>query len=127
LSNGQKVSISHGIEFAYSWASVHSKEESMTPQTTLMIYNTTMSAQDLIAKAEQLDHAGKTHEALELYRHWLKHDRTHSKYSVWFNYGWLLQKQNLQEEASQAYDQVINCYADHLHRTAEANTSAAYA
>jgi hypothetical protein len=50
----------------------------------------------------------------------LKHDRTHSKYSVWFNYGWLLQKQNLQEEASQAYDQVINCYADHLQRTTAA-------
>jgi tetratricopeptide (TPR) repeat protein len=117
LSNGQKVSISHGIEFANSWASVHFKEYSMTPQTTLMIYNTTMSAQDLIAKAEQLDHAGKTQEALELYRHWLKHDRTHSKYSVWFNYGWLLQKHNLQEEASQAYDQVIECYADHLCKT----------
>ena len=99
----------------------------MTPQTTLMIYNTTMSAQDLIAKAEQLDHAGKTHEALELYRHWFKHDRTHSKYSVWFNYGWLLQKQNLLDEASQAYDQVINCYADHLSSTAAANAPAAYA
>jgi hypothetical protein len=36
---------------------------------------------------------------------------------VWFNYGWLLQKHNLQEEASQAYDQVIECYADHLCKT----------
>jgi tetratricopeptide (TPR) repeat protein len=107
--------------------SVHFKEYSMTPQTTLMIYNTTMSAQYLIAKAEQLDHAGKTQEALELYRHWLKHDRTHSKYSVWFNYGWLLQKQNLLDEASQAYDQVINCYADHLQSTAAASAPSAYA
>jgi hypothetical protein len=29
----------------------------------------------------------------------------------------LLQKHNLQEEASQAYDQVIECYADHLCKT----------
>ena len=89
----------------------------MTPYTTLVIPNATVSPQELIAKAEQLDHAGQTHEALELYRNWLKNDRTHSKYSVWFNYGWLLQKHNLQEEASQAYDQVIECYADHLCKT----------
>lgn len=98
----------------------------MTAQTTLVIYNTTLSPQELIAKAEQLDHAGQTHEALELYRHWLKHDRSHNKYSVWFNYGWLLQKQNLQVEASQAYDQVINCYADHLSSITAAG-NAAYA
>ena len=100
----------------------HFKEFSMTPHTTLVIPNPTLTPQELIAKAEQLDHAGKTTEALELYRHWLKHDRSHNKYSVWFNYGWLLQKMNLQAEASQAYDQVIHCYADHL-----SSTSAAYA
>lgn len=99
----------------------------MTPYTTLVINTPSLSPQEVIAKAEQLDHAGQTHEALELYRHWLKNDRTHSKYSVWFNYGWLLQKQNLLDEASQAYDQVINCYADHLSSTAAANAPAAYA
>jgi hypothetical protein len=60
------------------------KEFNMTPYTTLVIPNATVSPQELIAKAEQLDHAGQTHEALELYRNWLKNDRTHSKYSVWF-------------------------------------------
>lgn len=73
-----------------------------------------LSPQEVIAKAEQLDHAGQTHEALELYRHWLKNDRTHSKYSVWFNYGWLLQKQNHPSEAEQAFDHWINAYKDHM-------------
>ena len=73
-----------------------------------------LSPQEVISKAEQLDHAGQTHEALELYRHWLKNDRTHSKYSVWFNYGWLLQKQNHPSEAEQAFDHWINAYKDHM-------------
>jgi Tfp pilus assembly protein PilF len=73
-----------------------------------------LSPQEVISKAEQLDHAGQTHEALELYRHWLKNDRTHSKYSVWFNYGWLLQKQNYPSEAEQAFNQWINSYKDHM-------------
>jgi Tfp pilus assembly protein PilF len=73
-----------------------------------------LSPQEVISKAEQLDHAGQTHEALELYRHWLKNDRTHSKYSVWFNYGWLLQKQNHPSEAEQAFDHWINSYKDHM-------------
>lgn len=88
----------------------------------MTVQTVTLSPQELIAKAEQLNHAGQTHEALALYRQWLKQDRSHNKYSVWFNYGWLLQKQNLQAEASQAYDQVISCYADHLSSiTAAAN------
>ena len=81
-----------------------------------------LSPQEVISKAEQLDHAGQTHEALELYRHWLKNDRTHSKYSVWFNYGWLLQKQNHPSEAEQAFDHWINSYKDHM---SGSNTAAA--
>jgi tetratricopeptide (TPR) repeat protein len=84
-----------------------------------------MTVQELIAKAEGLDAEGRTHEALELFRHWLKHDRLHSKYSAWFNYGWMLQKANRLEEATEAYDQVINCYADHLAATTAVNHSAA--
>ena len=83
-----------------------------------------MYVQELIAKADSLDAEGRTHEALELFRHWLKHDRLHTKYAAWFNYGWMLQKANRLEEAKEAYDQVINCYAEHLQRTA---ASAAYA
>jgi Tfp pilus assembly protein PilF len=81
-----------------------------------------LSPQEVISKAEQLDHAGQTHEALELYRHWLKNDRTHSKYSVWFNYGWLLQKQNHPYEAEQAFNHWINAYKDHM---SGSNTAAA--
>ena len=81
-----------------------------------------LSPQEVISKAEQLDHAGQTHEALELYRHWLKNDCTHSKYSVWFNYGWLLQKQNHPSEAEKAFDHWINSYKDHM---SGSNTAAA--
>jgi len=81
-----------------------------------------LSPQEVISKAEQLDHAGQTHEALELYRHWLKNDRTHSKYSVWFNYGWLLQKQNHPSEAEQAFSHWIDSYKDHM---SGSNTAAA--
>jgi Tfp pilus assembly protein PilF len=73
-----------------------------------------LAPQELIARAEQLDQAGQTQEALELYRHWLKNDRTHIKYSVWFNYGWLLQKQNHPSEAEQAFNHWINSYKDHM-------------
>ena len=86
----------------------------MTPYTTLVINTPSLSPQEVIAKAEQLDHAGQTHEALELYRQWLKNDRSHSKYSVWFNYGWLLQKQNHPSEAEQAFNHWINSYKDQM-------------
>ena len=34
----------------------------MTPYTTLVINTPSLSPQEVIAKAEQLDHAGQTHE-----------------------------------------------------------------
>ena len=86
----------------------------MTPYTTLVINTPSLSPQEVIAKAEQLDHAGQTHEALELYRQWLKNDRTHSKYAVSFHYGWLLQKQNHPSEAEKAFNHWINSYKDHM-------------
>ncbi len=73
-----------------------------------------LSMEELIAKTEQLDSEGYTQEAIDLYRQWLQHDRTHDHFLAWFNYGWLLQKLNKVEEATRAYDQVINSYANHL-------------
>jgi tetratricopeptide (TPR) repeat protein len=121
------VSIFLGIEFAVFLETILFKEIDMSTDTSFLSFNS-MTVQELIAKAEGLDAEGRTHEALELFRHWLKHDRLHNKYSAWFNYGWMLQKANRLEEATEAYDQVINCYADHLAATTSVDhSSAAYA
>jgi tetratricopeptide (TPR) repeat protein len=74
----------------------------------------TLSLNELIQAAEVLQMSGKVQEAIDLYRQWLAHGRSEQKYLAWFNYGWLLQKQNKFDEASSAYDQLTSNYASYL-------------
>ena len=76
--------------------------------------STTLSLDDLIRSADMLQQAGKSDEAINLYRQWLQHARDDQKYLAWFNYGWLLQKANKVDEAFNAYDQLIGNYANYL-------------
>ena len=55
---------------------------------------TTLSLQELIQSAEMLQVSGQHEEAINLYRQWLQHGKDECKHVAWFNYGWLLQKQN---------------------------------
>jgi tetratricopeptide (TPR) repeat protein len=75
---------------------------------------TSFTLSEVTQAAEMLQASGQYQEAIDLYRQWLQHDRTHDHFLAWFNYGWLLQKLNKVEEATRAYDQVINSYANHL-------------
>jgi tetratricopeptide (TPR) repeat protein len=79
-----------------------------------------LTLKELIQAAEMLQHSGQVQEAIDLYRHWLANGRDEQKYLAWFNYGWLLQKQNNFNEAFNAYDQLTHNYASYLGGNASA-------
>lgn len=81
---------------------------------------TTFTLNELTQAADMLEASGRYTEAIDLYRQWLKHSQDERKHVAWFNYGWLLQKQNLFNDAANAYDQLTNNYAHYLsgHATA---------
>jgi len=58
-----------------------------------------LSLNDLIRSADEMQNSGKVEEAANLYRQWLSHSRDPSKHVARFHYGWVLQKLNLFEEA----------------------------
>jgi tetratricopeptide (TPR) repeat protein len=61
-----------------------------------------------------LQAAGQYQEAIDLYKQWLQHGKGECKHVAWFNYGWLLQKQNKVAEATTAYEQLTHNYANYL-------------
>ena len=75
---------------------------------------TTLSMAELIQSAEALQTNGQYEQALDMYRQWLRSSHDEKKHLAWFHYGWLLQKLNKVDEASQAYDQLTSNYADFL-------------
>jgi tetratricopeptide (TPR) repeat protein len=75
---------------------------------------TTFTLNELTQAADMLEASGRYEEALELYRQWLKHSQDERKHVAWFNYGWLLQKQNLFSDAANAYNQLTDDYANYL-------------
>ena len=75
---------------------------------------TTFTLNELTQAADTLEAAGRYTEAIDLYRQWLKNSQDERKHVAWFNYGWLLQKQNLFSDAANAYDQLTNNYANYL-------------
>jgi tetratricopeptide (TPR) repeat protein len=75
---------------------------------------TSFTLSELIQAADMLQAAGQYQEAIDLYRQWLQHGKDERKHVAWFNYGWLLQKQNKVDEAASAYDQLTNNYANYL-------------
>ncbi|BDU53089.1 hypothetical protein B9Z36_04520 [Limnohabitans sp. Rim8] len=81
---------------------------------------TSFTLNELTQAAEMLEASGRYEEAIDLYRQWLKHSQDERKHVAWFNYGWLLQKQNLFSDAANAYDQLTNNYASYLSGTATA-------
>ena len=75
---------------------------------------TSFTLDELTQTAEMLQASGQFQEAIDLYRQWLQHGKDERKHVAWFNYGWLLQKQNKVDEAASAYDQLTNNYANYL-------------
>ena len=73
-----------------------------------------LSLNDLIRSADEMQKSGKVEEAANLYRQWLSHSRDPSKHMARFHYGWVLQKLNLFEEAQNVQRDFINDYAKHL-------------
>ncbi len=82
---------------------------------------TTFTLSELTQAADMLEASGRHEEAIDLYRQWLKHSQDECKHVAWFNYGWLLQKQNLFSDAANAYNQLTDNYASYL----SGNTAAA--
>jgi tetratricopeptide (TPR) repeat protein len=79
---------------------------------------TSFTLDELTQAADMLQASGQYQEAIDLYRQWLAHGNDQRKHVAWFNYGWLLQKQNKFAEAASAYDQLTNNYANYLSGTA---------
>ena len=75
---------------------------------------TSFTLGELTQAADMLQAAGQHQEAIELYRQWLKHGKDECKHVAWFNYGWLLQKQNKFDEAASAYNELTDNYASYL-------------
>ena len=73
-----------------------------------------LSLNDLIRSADEMQNSGKVDEAANLYRQWLSHSRDPEKHVARFHYGWILQKLNLFEEAQNVQNDFINDYAKHL-------------
>ena len=73
-----------------------------------------LSLNDLIRSADEMQNSGKVEEAANLYRQWLSHSRDPSKHVARFHYGWVLQKLNLFEEAQNVQRDFINDYAKHI-------------
>ena len=82
---------------------------------------TSFTLEELTQAAEMLESSGRYEEAIDLYHQWLKHSQDKRKHVAWFNYGWLLQKQNLFSDAANAYNQLTDNYASYL----SGNTAAA--
>jgi tetratricopeptide (TPR) repeat protein len=75
---------------------------------------TSFTLAELTQAAESLQASGQYQEATELYRQWLENAKDDCKHVAWFNYGWLLQKQNKFVEASSAYNALADNYANYL-------------
>lgn len=75
---------------------------------------TSFTLDELIQAADMLQASGQYQEAIDLYRQWLQHGKDEHKHVAWFNYGWLLQKQNLFSDAANAYNQLTDNYASYL-------------
>jgi tetratricopeptide (TPR) repeat protein len=75
---------------------------------------TKFTFEELTQVTAALEEEGRCEEAINLYRQWLEFNKTESKHVAWFNFGWLLQKQNLFNDAARAYDQLIDNYADYV-------------
>jgi len=75
---------------------------------------TNFTFEELTQATATLEEEGRCEEAINLYRQWLEFNKTESKHVAWFNFGWLLQKQNLFNDAARAYDQLIENYADYV-------------
>jgi tetratricopeptide (TPR) repeat protein len=73
-----------------------------------------LSLNDLVRSAEELQTSGKLNEAVNLYRQWLSHSRETEKFVARFHYGWLLQKLNQFEDAQAVQNEFIEDYARHL-------------
>ena len=82
---------------------------------------TSFTLEELTQAAEMLESSGRYEEAIDLYRQWLKCSQDERKHVAWFNFGWLLQKQNLFSDAANAYNQLTDNYASYL----SGNTAAA--
>ena len=79
---------------------------------------TSFTLDELTQAADMLQAAGQHQEAIDLYRQSLKHGKDERKHVAWFNFGWLLQKQNLFNDAANAYNQLTDNYANYLSGTA---------
>ena len=79
---------------------------------------TTFSLEELTKVADMLESSGRYEEAIDLYRQWLNSSHDERKHVAWFNFGWLLQKQNLFNDAANAYNQLTDNYANYLSGTA---------
>jgi tetratricopeptide (TPR) repeat protein len=75
---------------------------------------TNFTFDELTQATSTLEQEGRYEEAANLYRQWLEFNKTDNKHVAWFNYGWLLQKQNLFNDAAKAYDQLIDNYANYV-------------
>ena len=72
------------------------KEQNMTTNRHLSgAERTSFTLEELTQAADMLESSGRYEEAIDLYRQWLKYSKEEHKHVAWFNYGWLLQKQNL--------------------------------
>ena len=93
----------------------------MSVQYTLNSSASNSSLNELIQTAEKLQASGRVQEAIDMYRQWLTQGRDEKKHLAWFNYGWLLQKENQVNEAFSAYEQLTNNYASYLSGNASSN------
>lgn len=75
---------------------------------------TNFTFKELTQATSVLEEEGRYEEAISLYRQWLEFNKTDNKHVAWFNYGWLLQKQNLFNDAVNAYDQLVDNYANYI-------------
>lgn len=75
---------------------------------------TSFSLGELTQAADMLQAAGQYQEAIDLYCQWLQHGKDENKHLAWFNYGWLLQKQNKLTEAANAQSELMDKYASYI-------------
>jgi tetratricopeptide (TPR) repeat protein len=75
---------------------------------------TSFTLEELTKAADMLESSGRYEEAIDLYRQWLNSSQDERKHVAWFNFGWLLQKQNLFNDAANAYNQLTDNYANYL-------------
>jgi uncharacterized protein HemY len=74
-----------------------------------------MTVEELTSSAERLSDVGRIEEALGLYRQWFNQpSEEKAKCAAMFNYGWLLQKLNLLDEAFKVQEGLVNAYASYI-------------